>query len=262
MKRLLSHDMTPSVIAIAAITGGYVWVAQRGIPAPGGLLGHSLGIAGFLLMLGAETLYTLRKRWSFFRGRMTLWLQTHIFMGMVGSYLALLHTAGKFHGLAGVLAGVTLAIVISGFVGRFIYTAVPRTLDGAEVSAADLLNQCYEAEEQLGTLGFSLTDELLDAPPVHGGALLVMGRWFFKWRYRRRVRGMMSKLPLRLRVSTAKIRRLLEARYALQIEVESLIAMRRMLAVWHVFHVPLGIVLFTLAAVHIASALYYSTWSR
>jgi len=262
MKRLLTHDMTPSVIAMAVITAGYAWVGRRSLPEPGGLLGHSLGIVGFLLMLGAETLYTLRKRWSFFRGRMTLWLQTHIFMGMVGSYLALLHTAGKFHGLAGVLAGVTVAIVISGFVGRFIYTAVPRTLDGAEVSAGDLLQQCYEAEEKLGALGFSPMDELLDAQPVHGASLLVFGRWVFKWRYRRRVRRLMRTLPLRQRVSAANIRRLLVARYELHLEIESLVATRRLLAVWHVIHVPLGIVLFTLAVVHISSALYYSTWLR
>lgn len=262
MKRLLAHDMTPSVIAIVAITGGYAWAARRGLPEPGGLLGHSLGIAGFLLMLGAETLYTLRKRWSFFRGRMTLWLQTHIFMGMVGSYLALLHSAGKFHGLAGVLAGVTVAIVVSGLVGRFIYTAVPRTLDGAEVSAADLLNQCYEAEEQLGALGFSPTEALLDAQSVHGGSVLVLGRWLLKWRYRRHVRRLMRTLPVRQRASAGNIRRLLEARFALHLEIESLIATRRLLAVWHVIHVPLGVVLFTLAVVHIGSALYYSTWLR
>jgi len=262
MRRLLTHDMAPSVIVIAVITCGYAWVARPGFPDPGGPLGHSLGIAGFVLMLGAETLYTLRKRWSFFRGRMQLWLQTHIFMGMVGSFLALLHTAGKFHGLAGVLAGVTLAIVISGFIGRFIYTAVPRTLEGAEVSAADLLSRCYAAEEELGALGFSPTDKLLEAQAVHGGTVLVMGRWFFKWRYARRVRRLMRTLPSARRGSAAKIRRLLEARYELHLEIESLIATRRMLAAWHVFHVPLGVVLFTLAIVHIVSALYYSIWSR
>ena len=37
---------------------------------------------------------------------------------------------------------------------------------------------------------------------------------------------------------------------------------RRLLALWHVFHVPLGVALFTLAFIHIGAALYYATFSR
>jgi len=34
---------------------------------------------------------------------------------------------------------------------------------------------------------------------------------------------------------------------------------RRLLALWHMFHVPLSGVLFTLAGIHIVAAMYYAT---
>jgi NADPH-dependent 2,4-dienoyl-CoA reductase/sulfur reductase-like enzyme len=43
--------------------------------------------------------------------------------------------------------------------------------------------------------------------------------------------------------------------------VEGLLA-RRLLALWHVIHIPLGAVLFTLAFVHIGAALYYATFLK
>ncbi|HYR11267.1 MAG TPA: hypothetical protein VEQ60_26030, partial [Longimicrobium sp.] len=55
------------------------------------------------------------------------WMQAHVFAGLVGPYLVLLHTAFQFRGLAGVLALMVLVVVASGVVGRFAYTAVPKT---------------------------------------------------------------------------------------------------------------------------------------
>ena len=75
------------------------------------------------------------------RGSMRAWLRVHIVMGIVGPYLVLLHTAWAFQGLAGVLTLLMLVVVASGFIGRYIYTAVPRTADGAVVEALELTEQ-------------------------------------------------------------------------------------------------------------------------
>jgi hypothetical protein len=45
-------------------------------------------------------------------------------------------------------------------------------------------------------------------------------------------------------------------------QIHSLAATRRLLALWHVIHIPIGVVLFTLAVVHIAGALYFATWLK
>jgi hypothetical protein len=118
------------------ITGLYVGVyfVTRKIPAAGELFGHAIGIFGFILMLMTEVLYSLRKRTrSASWGKMSSWLQFHIFTGLVGPYMVLLHTSWKFNGLAGVVTLFTLIIVVSGFIGRYIYTRIPRTLDGLEI---------------------------------------------------------------------------------------------------------------------------------
>jgi hypothetical protein len=263
MMRLLAYDLFPAFAAMAVVTAAYAWMGQTEWPRPGGLVGHSLGIVGLALMLFAQVGYTLRRRVRGIHvGRMSLWLQAHIFAGLVGSYLALLHSAGKFHGVAGMLAGLTVAIVLSGFMGRYLYTAVPRTLDGAEIGAHELLADCLAAENQLAALGVPPTDPILGAEPPHAGWVLVFGRAIFKWQHRRQFRQAVAHLPASYQPQADQIQHLLEDRYGLLLEVHTLAATRRLLALWHVFHVPLGIVLFTLAAVHVGGALYYSTWLK
>lgn len=112
---------------------GLVVIWTREIPAASELFGHMLGIIGFILMLLTETLYSIRKRSRFAMGRMSTWLKFHIYMGLVGPFMVLLHSSWKFNGLAGATTLLTAVIVFSGFVGRYIFTRIPRTLDGLEI---------------------------------------------------------------------------------------------------------------------------------
>lgn len=146
-----NKELWLALLAILVITGLYAAVVTRiGVPAASGFLGHSLGVLGFVLMLTTETLYSLRKRamrrpW----GTMRSWLQAHIFTGVVGPYLVLLHSAWSFRGLAGVVMLLTVAVVLSGFLGRYIYTAVPRTSDGMLVEAQTLQEMLAAARRDL-----------------------------------------------------------------------------------------------------------------
>lgn len=130
-----NKELFLSLLAALVITAAYLLVLNKfqAVPAASGFFGHMIGVVGFLLMLMTETLYSLRKRtrkgtW----GTMRSWLQFHIFTGLVGPYMVLLHTSWKFNGLAGVTTLFTVMIVISGFIGRYIYTRIPRTLEGIE----------------------------------------------------------------------------------------------------------------------------------
>ncbi len=132
-----NRELWLAFFAILFITGVYalVLLQTRQVPAASGLFGHSIGILGFVLMLMTETLYSLRKRSRLARwGRMADWLRFHIFTGIVGPYMVLLHTSWKFNGLAGATTVLTVIIVFSGFIGRYIYTRIPRTLDGVEMA--------------------------------------------------------------------------------------------------------------------------------
>ena len=171
-----------AAIVISGIYGAVVFFTRE-IPPAADLFGHTLGIIGFILMLMTEILYSLRKRTRAARwGKMSVWLEFHIFTGLVGPFMTLLHTSWKFNGLAGVTTLFTVIIVISGFVGRYIFTRIPRTVDGLEIT------------------------------------------------------GTLSESALR----TA----------------------RRLMALWHTIHIPIGMALFVAAFVHIGAALYYATFLK
>jgi hypothetical protein len=139
-----NKELWLSLLAAVIITAIYAFVIYwtKSVPAAGGFFGHLIGVVGFLLMLATEILYSIRKRthkalW----GNMQSWLQFHIFTGLVGPYMVLLHTSWKFRGLAGATTLLTIIIVLSGFVGRYIYTRIPRSIEGDEVNNAPLQTQ-------------------------------------------------------------------------------------------------------------------------
>jgi hypothetical protein len=221
-----SSELVLAFLAVAVITALYAGiVATSGVPGASGLLGHGIGVMGFTLMLLTEVAYSFRKRaMRRPRGTMRSWLRFHIFTGIVGPYLVFLHAAWSFNGLAGALTLMTLVVVASGFIGRYIYTAVPRTADGAVVEAMALQAMLDAARREAAS---GSTPEAA-APPE-----LVQ---------QRRVAG----------------RRLRE----LERQMAALRWSRRALATWHTIHVPIGMVMFTMAFVHIAAALYYATLLR
>jgi len=263
--RRRTYELWYALAAIAVITALYAAVAAQGIPRSSSVFGHCLGIVGFLMMLSTETLYSLRKRArGKALGRMSTWLQIHILTGIVGSYMVLLHSAWKFNGLAGALILMTVVIVISGFIGRYIYTAVPRTVDGAEITLRDLENQIAAADAQLQVLGVNrLTPALATASvTTHGGASLVLGRSLTQWKYERDVKRAIKTVNGAGKTQALQLERLLDERFRLQRQVQSLATARRLLAVWHTIHIPIGVALFTVAFIHIGDTLYYATFIK
>lgn len=128
------QELWYTLAAIVVVTAVYL-VAYRqagAFPAASGLVGHGIGVVGFILMLMTEVLYSIRKQLTDARwGSMAAWLRFHMVTGMVGPYMVLLHTSMRFQGLAGVATLLTVVTVISGVVGRYVYTAVPHEIDGA-----------------------------------------------------------------------------------------------------------------------------------
>ncbi|HNK62915.1 MAG TPA: hypothetical protein PLE14_02610 [Anaerolineales bacterium] len=140
------------VCTLLALGYGFVVYWFQEIPAASELIGHSLGIIGFIMMLMTETLYTLRKSSrSAAWGKMSSWLQFHIFTGLVGPFMVLLHTSWKFNGLAGATTLLTMIIVFSGFIGRYISTRIPRTMDGLEIDGT-LSQEALKRARQLMSL--------------------------------------------------------------------------------------------------------------
>ncbi len=259
-----------AVLIIALIYFGMaVWLS--GIPHASDFFGHSIGILGFVLMLMTESLYSIRKRSRSTRwGRMADWLDFHIFTGIVGPFMVLLHSSWKYNGLAGVVTLLMIIVVASGFIGRYIYTAVPRTVDGVEIESAQLEQQIAQNENELRTWLSSqpesiriLRKRFLPQTQVPSNALLLMLArpildledrvkwWLVKRRADPIIRKQFQYLEALVRQQT-RLRR----------QIASLTMARRLLALWHTVHIPIGMALFTSAFIHIGAAIYYATLLR
>lgn len=129
------RELRYAALGIALVSAVY-FVAYKvtgAFPPASSTLGHWTGIIGLVFMLSAQTAYSSRKqtrdtRW----GPMVKWLQAHVMMGLVGPYMVLIHSAGKFNGLAGISAALTVIVLGSGLVGRYLYTAIPREIEGVD----------------------------------------------------------------------------------------------------------------------------------
>jgi hypothetical protein len=270
MRQSRSHELLFALIAVVLITLVYLWVnlLSGAVPAASSLYGHSMGIIGFLMMLMTEILYSLRKRSRLAHwGPMSSWLQFHVFTGIVGPYLVLLHSSWKFNGVAGVLTFMTAIIVVSGFIGRYIYTAVPRSADGLALEVDEIGREIAAAEVHLADWVSSRRNALpalalqSEAMPLAGGGQ-IFGREVFAWQ--RRLKGWLAyrRFPPEQQAEARHFFMLLERRDALRRQAASLKTARRLLATWHTIHIPIGLGLFALAFVHIGAAIYYSVLLR
>jgi hypothetical protein len=200
---------------------------------------------------------------------MSIWLQFHIFTGIVGPYLVLLHTSWKFNGLAGVLMLLTGITVLSGFVGRYIYTALPRTAAGGITETQNLKELASNIELQLSKVLdqhwrlYPLPPRSITDPSKSAGAIrLIFGRSIDDRIFRLQWTQYIARLPLEARAIAKRLQHLIFQQAQIQRELTTATVARRLLALWHTIHIPIGMALFALAAVHIVAAIYYATLLR
>jgi hypothetical protein len=256
------------MILIAFFYGGVV-LATGSIPAASNFFGHTLGIIGFILMLMTEILYSLRKRSRSARwGRMAYWLKFHIYTGLVGPFLVLLHSSWKFNGIAGVVMLLTMLIVFSGFVGRYIYTSVPRSVDGIayekEFLESEIANIEIDMNKWLADQAVDVRNagvRLASVPPSSytNSFFAILGRSFSDFEYHYRVWQQKKLLRSGQKMQLKQLDVLLSRKRVLERQISSLAYARKMLSLWHTIHVPIGITLFIAAIMHIGGAIYYAT---
>jgi hypothetical protein len=130
---------------------------------PGGVVGIRLGLGGLALFI-IIYLYPLRKRWKFMRfvGSTKEFLDYHIVLGLCAPVWIAMHAAFKFRGMAGVAFWVMLSVVLSGVIGRYLYSQIPRTRKDTEFSMVELEHLRMESALQLETLDFASGSEWND----------------------------------------------------------------------------------------------------
>jgi hypothetical protein len=245
---------------------------------PSGTIGIKLGMFGVLLFF-LIYLYPLRKRWGWLgrQGNSRHWLDFHVVLGSTAPIIVAFHSCFKFGNIAGMAFWSMLMVTLSGFVGRYLYSQIPRGLSAAELSRKEMLEReeklRKEIAEQKATFGFSVealyqlptADQVAKTPMV--ASLLTMflidfkrpfkaslvrlqqagfGPWLFSF---------CGLLPTR----DAKLERAIrvaQKEATLSKHILFLTRTQEVFKLWHVVHRPFSYAFAIMAIIHIGIALF------
>jgi len=226
---------------------------------PGGEIGLLYGIVGAALM-AIMLVYSLRRRVGALRkaGRLSTWLDFHIWCGVTGPLLIVLHSSFRVGTLVAIAFWSMVAVATSGVLGRFLYAQIPRTAAGVELS----LDEATRLEVRLGD---RLRDELgvpsealvaLEDPVPPRDASIV--RAFVALlgapgRIRRRVRALVRRHGVP-RANVRALQRVAVQRALLHHRLAVWRRVHELFHYWHVVHRPFTVLLYIFLAVHIAVA--------
>jgi hypothetical protein len=136
---------------------------------PSGTIGVKLGMLG-VFMFFLIYLYPLRKKWGWLarKGNSRHWLDFHVVLGATAPFVVAFHSSFKFGNIAGMAFWSMLAVTLSGFVGRYLYSQIPRRLNAAELSLKEMEELEVSLRKQLAagsSTGQSNVANLFDLPP-------------------------------------------------------------------------------------------------
>lgn len=241
---------------------------------PGGVIGLKLGILGTALFF-VIFLYALRKviPWLGRMGTARHWMDFHVIAGVSAPVVIAYHASFRFSGIAGIAFWIMLAVALSGIVGRYLYSQIPRSINAAELSMSEIQAVENQLTARLASQDLYSEEEIarvLSMPtPEHLrkiGALLALGE--------------MIVLNLKLPFQVAALRRraadfsgnvrslwgllastnpavehvvcLVKEKASLSRRIIFLNHTQRVFHLWHVIHRPFSYTFAVLAIIHIA----------
>ena len=212
----------------------------------GSAWGGVLGVSGAALML-APLAYLIVKRIDPLkrvvtrRVPMRTLLAWHIYAGILGPILGLLHTGHKFDSPLGLaLTTMMIVVVLSGFIGRYLLSQTSRTIR----EKRETLTQLEVAYRQ--TAG-----ELAAHPEQLALLQPVTGFW------RRLVAGLL--MPRSAAAASVPIRalRLSESIADLEYAVKTHETVKRLFATWLKLHILISFILYGLLALHVWAGIHF-----
>ncbi|HEX4954154.1 MAG TPA: hypothetical protein VF017_12250 [Thermoanaerobaculia bacterium] len=230
---------------------------------PGGELGLLFGVAGATMMV-VMLAYSLRKRLRVLRraGTVGQWLDYHILLGISGPVFILLHSSFKVGGLVALSFWSMVAVAASGVFGRFLYSQIPRSRAGDELSLAEA--ERLDAElaralvEDLGLPAAAVRelDELATqgADPCRSLFALALSYPRDRLALGRRLRRFEREHPQVARGLRRRYHRLVERKARLRLRLLMWQRLREVFHYWHVLHKPFAIVMYLFMVVHVAVA--------
>lgn len=222
------------VVLLTLLPFGYLFHINPRFP--GSFPGSLIGIAGAVLML-VPLAYLIIKRvpslrsWVTRHVSMQTLLAIHIYAGVLGPILGLVHSAHKFESPLGVsLTGMMLIVVVSGYIGRYLLAQLVRATRGRRSELADL------------QIALSRTPA---DPPVR------WRRWVLNWTRLFTAKAAIPSPPLPSRHELAQA--IADVEFAVRAEV----VVQRLFGQWLKLHILIAMILYLLLALHVWSGLYY-----
>jgi len=239
---------------------------------PSGSVGLGYGYIGTAMMLVGVAGYSLRRRARALQrvGRIRTWLDIHIFLATMGPFLILLHTSFKLGGLVAIAFWSMVGIVASGVFGRYVYVRIPKSLSGQFLSLKaveeqrDQMLQVIAERSGLSAVEVVRIHQAARRPPPRGGfaGALVRSVWYdlTEKRHARTIQRLLAGkgVPPQARATAA---RLFIEESALEHQMALLTPFQRLFRYWHLFHMPLALVMLVVVLVHVTIAVLLGyTW--
>ncbi len=244
------------------------WMSRADLYHPGKGIGYALGMAGGILML-VLLLYPLRKRVKPLKafGHLRHWFSGHMVLGIAGPAMVLLHSKLQLGSLNAKVAFWCMVVVAaSGVVGRFLYARLHRGLYGQQQTLSDVRTEALALRE-------AVSRELHAVPDVasvmanfarqseHAG----QGPFNVIRQAALPIRALASLHECRRRLRAATLPRATQDALWWSCRKEATAAIRaaqfrgaeRLFALWHVLHLPLVVILFITAVVHVIAVHMY-----
>lgn len=240
---------------------------------PAGDFGHGVGIVGSAMML-FMLLYSLRKRTNFFghAGKLRHWLDIHIYFGIIGPLLVVLHSTFKVQGLIAVSFWSMVAVALSGIFGRYLYLQIPRNIDDENLSLKDIENAKAGLDKQLKE-NFAIKNDLVaavsqnltisithDTGLIRSLKAILIDDITRPFKTKRLKRDLAQTYNVDYTMideicSLTRRKNLLERKILLFDQIQQLFHY------WHVFHKPFAIIMYIIMLVHIGVAIWLGyTW--
>jgi hypothetical protein len=227
----------------------------------GGSVGHKLGVTGSSMMV-LMLLYSVRKRVGALRrlGPLGRWLDIHIFLGVFGPLLVVLHSSFKVQGLVALSFWSMVVVASSGVLGRYLYLQIPRTRAGEELALAELGAQDGELTDQLRSR-FRLDEaqigrlDALVAVPSRTGLLGGLVRLVSDdLRLRSRLRAFARDCRSVPRPVFREFERVVRQKAHVHRRILLWDRVHELFHYWHVLHKPFALVMYLFMIVHVAVA--------
>lgn len=215
----------------------------------GSFWGGVLGVSGAVLML-VPLAYLVVKRVRKLkkvvtkRVSMRTLLAWHIYAGVVGPILVLLHTGHKFESYIGIaLTGMTLVVVLSGFVGRYLMGHISRDVKEKKAMLAKFQGAYAEVTERLARQ----PEHALILRPFAGFFSRLAAALFLPH----------AQSPYSGRFNVAETARLVDSMADVEYAVKTHERFKAWFAKWLKVHIWISLVLYLLLVLHIWASIHF-----